>query len=271
MAQKSQTSSKIVKAPATALMDKAALEELRRDAGKGQAKHAEDKILPFMRVLQPLAPQCIKKGPAYINGAEPGDFFLSTSATPIISGTDGLIFQPCFYRRDWIEWVPREDGGGFAGRYEYNYADRERKGLPRDATRNEDGFTWSRPNGNDLVDTIYFVGNVWRDGRPEAFVVPFAGTAHKIGRNWNNQLQSRRIPETEELYAIFAFKSHWTTTMVTNDKGSWWLIRIADEGVYNPRDPEYAAGKSLFNACETDQRTIQETQREQASAESESM
>src|SRR5215469_11742599 len=110
MAQKSQPT-KIVKAPANALTDKALLEEMERDAGKGQAKHAEDKILPFMRVLQPLSPQCIKKGPAYISGAEPGDFFLSSSAAPIISGTDGLIFQPCFYRRDWIEWVPREDGG----------------------------------------------------------------------------------------------------------------------------------------------------------------
>jgi len=268
MAQKSQPT-KIVKAPANALTDKALLEEMERDAGKGQAKHAEDKILPFMRVLQPLSPQCIKKGPAYISGAEPGDFFLSSSAAPIISGTDGLIFQPCFYRRDWIEWVPREDGGGFAGRYEYNYSDIERKGLPADATRNENGFTWSRPNGHDLVDTIYFVGNVWREGRPEAFVVPFAGTAHKIGRNWNNQLQSRQLPSGKP-FGLFAFKSHWTTSMTTNEKGSWWLIRMVDEGMYTPRDPEYVAGRNLFNACETDQRTIQETQRESA-ADSENM
>src|SRR6516165_2440561 len=131
------------------------LEQIERDAGRGQAKHAEDKILPFLRVLQPLSPPCIKKGPAYINGAEPGDFWLTTSSSPIIKGEDGVVFQPCMYRREWIEWVPRDEGGGFAGRWPYNYEAGKNSGLPDDAARKENAFGWYREeSGHDLVDTI---------------------------------------------------------------------------------------------------------------------
>ena len=262
MAQKSQivkpASTKIVTAKPGDLSPER-LARMKADAGKGQSTHVEDTIVPFLKVLQPLSPQCIKKGQGYIEGAEPGDFYLTASSDPLIKNEDGFIFQPCFRRRDWVEWVPREDGGGFAGRFDYNYQDRSNWGRPRDAQRKEDGWTFRRADtGNDLIDTIYFVGYVWREGLPEAFCIAFAGTAHKVGRTFITMLKGKHLP-TGEQAPIYDTKWLFKSRIQTNDKGSWWLMYQEDEGWMG--DKEAMLGAALFDQMATDEKKIQETER----------
>ena len=73
---------------------------------------ADDYAIPFLRVLQSMSPQLKKSDGKYIQGAEEGMFF-NTVTESIYDGTEGVSIIPCAYKKKYIEWIPREKGGGF--------------------------------------------------------------------------------------------------------------------------------------------------------------
>ena len=87
------------------------------DAGAGLSTAAEDNLVPMMRILQTLSPQAKANNPDYIPGAKPGDIWLRNSDYPPISGAEGILFQPCYFSQDYVEWIPRSAGGGLVARH----------------------------------------------------------------------------------------------------------------------------------------------------------
>src|SRR5262252_8802325 len=94
------------------------MERMQADAGKGLSTKAEDNIVPIITVLQPLSPQLQRSSTKYISSAMAGDIMMKNAANPIIKGESGIIFQPCYFMKEWVEWVPRTSGGGFVARHE---------------------------------------------------------------------------------------------------------------------------------------------------------
>src|SRR6516165_1233067 len=72
------------------------------DAGRGVSTKAEDAITPLITILQNNSPQCDKRGPEYVDGAEPGRFWLRNAVDPI---RDEIIAIPCAMARVWMEWL----------------------------------------------------------------------------------------------------------------------------------------------------------------------
>ena len=82
-------------------------------AGTGlEEASADDYAIPFLRVLQSMSPQLKKSDGKYIQGAEEGNLFNTVTET-LYDGTEGVTIIPCAYKKKFIEWVPRESGGGF--------------------------------------------------------------------------------------------------------------------------------------------------------------
>ena len=71
----------------------------------------EDFAIPFIRVLQPLSPQLQKQQGGYVEGASAGDLF-NTVTGEFYDGEKGISVVPCAYSKKYIEWIPREKGGG---------------------------------------------------------------------------------------------------------------------------------------------------------------
>lgn len=79
---------------------------------------AEDFAIPFIFLLQDLSPEVKEhRKEDYIPGAKPGLFFNSVSRR--LYGSE-LTLVPCVYDRKFIEWVPRDAGGGLVAVHEVN-------------------------------------------------------------------------------------------------------------------------------------------------------
>ncbi len=63
-----------------------------------------------------MSPQVNKRDGAYVHGAEAGMIF-NTVLNEAYDGIKGIRVMPCHYNRRFVEWKPREQGGGYIGSY----------------------------------------------------------------------------------------------------------------------------------------------------------
>ena len=148
-------------------------------AGEGQENATQDDYaMPFLALLQSGSPQCKKTDPRMIEGAEEGMFF-NTVEKIFYDSTDGLPFIPCGYRRAFVEWKLREDGGGFVADY--------RPGSEPKIVGQDDKNRDILENGNELKDTRYWYGFVINgDGSTDAAVIGMTRTQLKPSKAWFN-------------------------------------------------------------------------------------
>jgi hypothetical protein len=211
------------------------------DMGKGTSTAQEDNLVPLIYILQPLSPVVNKKDPNYVEGAEPGAIWLRNSADPVAEGDKGILFQPCYFSKDYVEWVPRNKGGGFVGRHGELPADVKEV---RDE-QNPNKVKYIRPNGNEVIETRYHAGFVITDNGPLPYVIPMTSTAHTSSRQWmvmmnGKQLNGKRLPSWSSIYRL-------RTKQKTNNAGTWYTWDISDAG-YVQSTEEYERGKALFNS-----------------------
>ena len=213
-------------------------ELLKEDYGKGVSTKQSDNLVPLIYVLQPLSPQVQRRNEAYIEGAEPGCFWLRNAPTEIFSGEDGLLVQPCFFNKDWVEWRPRTSGGGFVGRHAEIVDDQ----CPvADAEQREDNrFKWTRPNGNELVHTRSHVFRVFTPGGIWPYIFPFTSTGHATSKALTNLIT------TKTNSVGFAGKYRLTTRERSNQMGTWFGVDVKFDSFCNKE--EYLEGKKLYEA-----------------------
>jgi hypothetical protein len=82
------------------------------DAGKGFEGQTKYKVA-FFATLQSNSPQVENQNPA---GAKKGDIF-NTITKELIEGSEGLVFVPVDIEYTYVEWIPRDKGGGFVGKH----------------------------------------------------------------------------------------------------------------------------------------------------------
>lgn len=229
--------------------------------GKGLSKSQSDNLIPIIYILQAQSPQVLKKNAKYIDGAEAGDIWLRSAAEPIVKGEEGMQFQACAYYKEWVEWVPRDDGGGFVGRYPCTKPEHDNQPPVADA-KQEDGeegapARWVRPNGNDLIFTRYYIGYVLIGNRRMPYVVPFSSTGHTIAKDWMTKMNQL---ETEDGDAPNMWMSIWNMTVgsKSNKKGDWFGWNIEFVGFIDEEDPQVELGAKLARAFETKEVRIDE-------------
>ena len=214
------------------------VEFMDADSGKGVSQSADDNIVPLIYVLQALSPQVSKRNPEYVEGAEPGDLLKKNSIhSPLVKGEEGTIFQPCYFEKLWLEWRPNR--GGFAGMHQQRPSDAVEveeivEGKPR--------RMWKRSNGNQVVETRQHIG--YADGEP--YVIPLASSGHTVSRTWMQMMNQMFIPGTSKIAPSFAKKYKLTTVEKSNEKGTWFVLKVEDAGWVNKE--EYVRGKGLHEA-----------------------
>ena len=218
------------------------VERMQIDAGKGVSTAQEDNLVPLIYVLQALSPQVNKRNSEYLEGAEPGAIWLRNSPTPIVNGDEGIIFQPCHFSKDWVEWVPRDAGGGFVGRHPACPADAKRQEDPK----NPNKVKFVRPNGNEVMETRYHVGFVVTANGPLPYVIPMSSSGHTASKQWMFMMNSKLLANNKKA-ASFAYLYRLKTKQRTNALGTWFTWDISDEGMVQTVD-EYDRGCTLYEA-----------------------
>jgi hypothetical protein len=242
--------------------------QMEKDMGKGKSQAADDNIVPLIYVLQGLSPQVNKRDPDnYIEGAEPGHFWLRNASDPIVNGEDGFVFMPCYFHKDIVEWRQRESGGGFVGRHTEMPADAEEYEHPQTKAKR-----WRRSgSGNELRETRYHTGFVMKDdGRMLPYVIPFSSTGHTTSKQWmvmmnQKEYDGRAAPSWLDTYKL-------TTKHRQNAHGEWYSVEVADyERVVQDDNDQagferYLRGLALFEAMTKGEKRAASEESEEATA-----
>jgi hypothetical protein len=205
-------------------MDVAVVDDMAADAGMGfENMGAQDMAIPFILILQGLSPQ-VKRGPTQIEGAKEGDFFNSVTGA-VYDGTEGIFFIPSYYRKAWVEWTPRDAGGGFVKQHDSD-------AILSGTTKNEKGQD-VLPNGHLVVTTAYHYGLVVEpmSGKAERAVLSFTSTQLKKSRKWNSIMMNIQMQTPDKRNftpPMFSQIYKLTTEVETNPSGSWsgWKIEL---------------------------------------------
>lgn len=91
------------------------VEDYGDDAGAGLENVGVDEYkIPFLRILQALSPACKPVEAGGMEGAKPG-LIMNTATGEIYDGKEGLDFVPAVRDHNFVEFVPRDAGGGLVG------------------------------------------------------------------------------------------------------------------------------------------------------------
>ena len=180
--------------------------------GKGMENvTSADISIPFLGIVQKLSPQLDKTHEKYIEGATEGDLF--NSVTNQLLGTK-VYFVPCCKDNQYVEWTPRDKGGGLVGMHVPGSE------FVRDVkSRATDQFKLKTDEGNDLIETYYVYGMLidGADGKTveTPIVISFSSSKIKVYRS---QLMTplRTIKGDPPMYA---FRFVITTVDAKNKAG----------------------------------------------------
>jgi hypothetical protein len=213
------------------------------DSGGGfEGTTADDLSVPFIGILQSNSPQVEDDDPA---GAKPGMLY-NTVTRELYPGDTGMIFIPCHKQIAFVEWVPRDSGGGFVGLHEVNSA------AVKDGIANNDGKRFGRlPFGdNELVETHYIYGLVLDEETEEPLgfgVISFTSTKIKPQKDWMTAIYTMKGKPP-----MWASRARIRTVKQKNEHGTFYNFRIEPQGgetwrhsLIDPAGELFAAAKEF--------------------------
>jgi hypothetical protein len=208
------------------------LDDIFETAGDGSSYDSSELQIPFIRIAQAMSPQLNKKKPEYIEGCSQGDIY-NTVTGQYWDGEEGIVIIPCFQTTKYLEFIPRDQGGGFKGEIPVN--------NPIITKARREGSKEILPNGNELVKSDqHYCLVVEEDGSFQPAVVDMKSSQLKISRRWKTQITIQKVkhPKTGELVRPAVYATMWrlTTTEESNEQGTWNNYTILKEALVSNRD-----------------------------------
>lgn len=209
-----------------------------------EAHTREDYATPFLGILQPLSPLC-ETNP----DARPG-MLINTVTQKLYDGKEGVVFIPAATDHVFVEWKPRDQGGGFVGIHQLNSE------IVRKAKSEQEFGKYKSikgdPKSNDLMETYYVYGIlIGEGGAPEQMIIAFTSTKIAIYKQWMTIARTIQItlPNGRRIAPpLFAHKYRLTTAAEKNQKGSFFNFRAALDGK-RAEDCRLAPDDYLFQAA----------------------
>lgn len=218
------------------------------DSGQGfEGQTSADYSIPFIAVLQQMSPQC----DGSVEGAKPGMLF-NTVTGEMWDSKEGVEFVAGTTEHVFVEWVPREKGGGMVGRHEAE------SDVVRSArARNSEFGKLRTASGNDLIETFYVYGVLCAGGEPsERVVLAFTSTKIKTYKHWNTKVGFFMVPTKNGKMRppLFAHLVKVTSTKEKNNKGEFYNFVLAPangdvaKSLLPSSDSRYNAAKDVKEA-----------------------
>lgn len=222
------------------------MEDLLRDSGAGvDSMGMDDVAVPYLYILQTNSPQVNPDHDSYIEGAKAGMFFNNVSNEIYDGRETGLVVIPCAYERKYVEWVPRDSGGGYVADHDIE------SNILSETTPNEKGIP-CLGNGNLIIETayhyVYFqnpLTGVW-----EEIIIPMKSTMLKKSRRWNKTLMATLIPGTTNRAPRWLYPYRLKTVKESKNDNTWSNFDI--ERLPNPvTADQYRAAKAFAELFDT--------------------
>jgi hypothetical protein len=215
--------------------------DMSQYAGGGMENTDRDSFaIPFLAVAQKMSPQVDKDNDLYNPDLEVGDLFLTTTGQ-IFKDEDGVNVVFCSFRRAFLRWAPRDQGGGFKG--ELAVSDVV-AGKSTGEFKEVEGKLFA-DNGDLIRDTrIHYVMVQTGEDTYTPAVISLASTQIKKSKMLMTQLDTYKAKTADgRVYTppSFAHVFHAETIAEQNDQGSWRGWKLTRSGAVT--DPE------LFKLC----------------------
>lgn len=184
----------------------------------------EDYSIPFLTVLQGLSPQL-----ETVDGAKPG-MIINTVTNDIFKGTDGIVFVPAWTEHNFIEYVPRDQGGGFVGVHAI-----DSDVVERAKSQSDDFGKYYTEGGNELIETfsVYGLRLNAESGAMEQAVIAFTSTKIKKYKQWMTKAKMIQINLGNGRRIQAPLPAHrylLKTVKEKNKHGEFWNWEVAFDG-----------------------------------------
>jgi hypothetical protein len=226
------------------------------DAGQGMEGAGQDSFaIPFLSVLQKGSPQVDEASGSAIEGARSGMLFENVTGR-MFPGKDGVLIVPCAYRREFLRWGARSNGGGFKGASTPEaVADARAKGQivelnGRLYAPEPDGSVNPEKSDrfNDTRNHYVLILDEATGGWTEA-LLSLTSTQIKKSKMLMSALAAVKLKNgAGQMFTppTFANCVRVTTVPESNDKGTWFGVKFELAGQVT-RNEVYAAAK-VFHA-----------------------
>lgn len=220
-------------------------------AGAGfENQTSDDYSIPFLQILQALSPQ-LQENDSLRQG-----MILNTVTGEVWDGKKGIAFVPATTQHVYVEWKPRDAGGGFVGIHEVN-SDLVNHAKAASAEYGK----YSTPDGNELIETFYVYGIALDDdGNASEAVLAFSSTKIKKYKGWMTKAKTIQIPlpDGRRIPApLFAHRYRLKTVSDKNNKGqffNWDAIAFDGENAQQarllPDDPLFQSAVNIKSMIE---------------------
>jgi len=161
---------------------------------------------------------------------------INSVTNELFDGDEGIDFIPVHFTRRLIEWVTKDNGGGFVAEHLVSPA-------LLGSTKRDDNGRDILPNGNQLVDTRNHYGLCrLADGRLEPVLITMSSTQGKKSKRWMSLMAGLKIGTFQA--PMFSHAYNLTTVPEKNEHGSWFGWKIGSPIPLTSED-EYRAAKSF--------------------------
>ena len=210
-------------------------------AGAGfENQTSDDYSIPFLQILQALSPQ-LQENESLRQG-----MILNTVTGEIFEGKVGIAFVPATTQHVYVEWKPRDAGGGFVGIHEPS------SDLVRHCVANQPFGDYKTPDGNELIETFYVYGvAIDADENVSQAVLAFSSSKIKKYKGWMTKAKTIQLPlpDGRRIPApLFAHKYRLKTVSEKNNKGQFFNWDIAFDGT-NALEARLLPDNPLFQSA----------------------
>ena len=164
--------------------------------------------IPRLAIIEKMSPELEEGDEAYIEGAKPGMIVNKVMGT-LHTNDAPLLVIPVYRRRVYLEWVPRNQGGGFVA--EHNMADGAE--LMTTTTRNEKNVDILPGTGNELHNVLEFYVLTSADSGAswEPAIISMSRTRMAEGKKWNMRIDNfmrngQKITPLAQVYPLTTAK-----------------------------------------------------------------
>lgn len=219
------------------------------DPKKNQGQGTEDIDpsvlgLPFVTIIQKGSPEFDETHRfhknKHIEGCKPGNILFARSRKIL---AQPLLCVPVATTTLYVEWKPRDAGGGFVGNRPLTITSHEayRRGAPGSP---EEYKEWL--GKNELIYTIYFMflfqlGNDWEKG-----VISFTQGQLKQARRWLQTIKNVEYTDLPDVKPpLFAATYQVSTVADSNAKGGFFGWNVVRDRIL-----DFTADEALLTAAE---------------------
>ena len=215
-------------------------EDAKSMSGFGSLNLSRDTAIPYISILQTSSPQVNPSKAEHIETAKAGQLYNTVTHESF----NELTVVPVFYHLKYVEWKPREQGGGFINSHDAD------SGIIGQTKRDPMTNKMVLPNGNHIVQTAYHYVLMLTNGGYQNAVISMSSSQLKKSRRWNSLMLSQKIKGPSGMFTppTYAFTYKLTSVSESNDRGSWFGFAI-EKGDQVTDASLYGEGKTFAQSA----------------------